>query len=405
MLLFMCSLMALAAFGGRKLLTDFYLERASREAESILATAKRQASNEFDQILLTPYAQGASSAAAISAVGTIFDVAVTDRQLGKLNIFDAQGIVRYSTVRSEIGRIDRDAPLNEALTQRRNVAFAKEGTEGPQYELYIYFPASGSTPALVLELYETADRLNSALRTVILPAVVAPLIILVIAMLFLTRIVFRSQRELDTQARHAAELQERVGRLISSQAATAARQQDGEGMKSKTVDVTLYYADVRDFTSFAEANPPETVVAMLNEFITLQVDAIRQYGGDVDKIIGDAVLAVFYGPDRASRAIECACEALRQCATRTNLQRGLGIGVHDGFVVAGIIGAPSRQDYTVIGDAVNVAARLCALAKGGECAADTRTLARAGHPAGFSDAEEVTLKGRTEPIRLRRWVV
>jgi class 3 adenylate cyclase len=404
LILFMLSLTALAAFGGRKLLTDFYLERASREADSILSTAKRLLPDEFAALVLARQTPGPALAKAIDAVGAIVDAAVADRQLTKLKLYDEDGIIRYSTVRAEIGRVERGAPLNQTLASRGNVAFALEGQNGPLYELYVYVPATGQMPALVVELYESAEWLNGALRTVILPATVAPLIILIAAILFLTHIVFRSQRELDTQAVEAAQLHDRIGRLISGQAASAARQLDGEGMKGKTVDVTLYYADVRDFTSFAEANPPETVVAMLNAFITLQVDAIRASGGDVDKIIGDAVLAVFYGPDRASRAIACARDTLGRCKSESGLPRGLGIGVHDGFVVAGVIGAPSRQDYTVIGDAVNVAARLCSLAAAGELVVDTRTLARAGHPDGFGEATEVVIKGRTEPVRLRRWI-
>jgi class 3 adenylate cyclase len=340
---------------------------------------------------------------AVRAVGDIIDVAVADRQLTKLKLYDEQGVIRYSTNRQEVGRVERGAALNDALSSHSNLALPVDGPGGHLYELYVYVPQNGKTPALVVELYESADWLNGALKTVILPATMAPLIILIAAILFLTHIVFRSQIELDKQAREAGELEARIGKLISTQAGHAARQQGGEGMKGKTVDVTLYYADIRDFTSFAEENPPETVVALLNEFITMQVEAIHEAGGDVDKIIGDAVLAVFYGPDRAARAIAGACEALRRCKAR-DLPRGLGIGVHDGFVVAGVIGAPSRQDYTVIGDAVNVAARLCSLAAEGELVVDTRTLARAGHPEGFSDTTEVVVKGRSEPVRLRRWV-
>jgi class 3 adenylate cyclase len=256
---------------------------------------------------------------------------------------------------------------------------------------------------MVIEMYESAMLLDGALRVFVVPAALVPLGMLLLAVLLLTNLVWRAQRELDLRAAAAADLQSRIETLISSRAIEAARQVDGEGMKGKAMDVTLYYADIRDFTSFAESRPPTEVVAMLNNLLTIQVDAIHAAGGDVDKIIGDATLAVFYGPERATQAIACAQQVLTRIAGDASLPRRLGIGIHDGFVIAGAVGAPNRQDFTVIGDAVNVSSRLCSLAGEGELVTDTRTLARAGQPDGFGEAAEVKVKGRTEPLRIRRW--
>ena len=403
MILFMVVVAVLAGLGGRTLLTDFHLQQAAREAVSIVASVTRQAPGELRAAFARQPDPGTDLRGAIAAIGAVLDEAVADRRFRKVKVYDESGVLRYSTDREEIGTVERGEAINAALGGKGNVAALKETAEGPLYELYVYLPQAADAPAMVVELYESADILTGALRSVVIPATAAPLFILAITILFLGHMVFRAQRELDQQAAMAAGLQARLEKLVSGQAVSAARQVDGDGMKSRTIDVTLYFADVRDFTSFAEEHPPGQVIAMLNRIITLQVEAIHAAGGDVDKIIGDAVLAVFQGPDRALRAIRCAQDVLAACAAAPELPRGLGIGVHDGFVVAGVIGAQDRQDYTVIGDAVNVASRLCSLAARGELVADTRTLARAGHPDGFGATDELQVKGRAEPLRVRRW--
>ena len=85
------------------------------------------------------------------------------------------------------------------------------------------------------------------------------------------------------------------------------------------------------------------------------------------------------------------------------MPRKLGIGIHDGQVIAGRIGSSNRQDFTVIGDAINITARLSDLAAGGELVVDTPTLERTQKQAGFSAGEEVLLKGRSKPVQVKRW--
>jgi class 3 adenylate cyclase len=210
---------------------------------------------------------------------------------------------------------------------------------------------------------------------------------------------------LNDQSAEVQALQFRLEKLVSNRAASAARDGSPSLVGGHLTDVALYFSDVRDFTSYAEAHRPEQVVELLNRLISIQVAIIDRYDGDVDKIIGDAVLAVFTGADRAARAIACAQEVLTQCAQFQDLPRKLAIGVHDGAVVAGVIGAVDRQDYTVIGDAVNVSQRLCTLAEVNQLVSDIYTLQRGGHPEAFGAIEEQTVKGRQEALRVRRWTV
>ena len=107
------------------------------------------------------------------------------------------------------------------------------------------------------------------------------------------------------------------------------------------------------------------------------VDAITRAGGDVDKMIGDAVLARFQGAQAEASAIAAARGALRNLE-QADLPRGVGIGIYTGDVISGTVGSTDRMDFTVIGDSVNIAARLCSAAARGEIVADAATVKAAG---------------------------
>jgi len=184
---------------------------------------------------------------------------------------------------------------------------------------------------------------------------------------------------------------------------------------------SVLFCDMRGFTGIAERTPPTQVVSTLNEFFTAMTTWVRQSGGFVDKFIGDALLVVFglFGPDGSGRHAEAATAALR-CAlgmrerlAELNAARaaageaalGMTVGVHTGELVAGIIGAHDRHEYTVIGDTVNVAARLQELCKqqGHDLLISETTyeLARAsGYAPRIAAESSVTLRGRSEPVRI-----
>ena len=135
-------------------------------------------------------------------------------------------------------------------------------------------------------------------------------------------------------------------------------------------DVTLLMSDLRGFTKVCAGLPVEDVVAMLNEYFSACVQIIFDHGGTVDKFIGDAILAVFGSPEpdpeqhvhavQAALAMQTAMHAINQRRRAANLPAcELGIGLHSGPVMHGFIGAAERLEFTVIGDAVNVTARVC----------------------------------------------
>lgn len=129
--------------------------------------------------------------------------------------------------------------------------------------------------------------------------------------------------------------------------------------------MTILFSDLRGFTAWSEKRPPEAVVEMLNRCLSAQATRVKKYGGDVDKYIGDCVVALFKGDDMALSAIRCAVEIHREFLARSRDTEGLpraGIGIATGEVVLGSIGGEDRLDYTAIGAAVNLSSRLCSMA-------------------------------------------
>ncbi|HNX24741.1 MAG TPA: adenylate/guanylate cyclase domain-containing protein [Spirochaetota bacterium] len=121
--------------------------------------------------------------------------------------------------------------------------------------------------------------------------------------------------------------------------------------------LVLFFSDVRGFTTYSESRDPEAVISSLNKILSLQSDIINKFGGDVDKFVGDEVMAVFKDP---AAAIDAALEIQKKMSEERHTFDDLhvGIGVHIGEVMQGDVGSADMRDYTVIGDNVNTAARL-----------------------------------------------
>jgi len=124
---------------------------------------------------------------------------------------------------------------------------------------------------------------------------------------------------------------------------------------------TFLFTDVRGFTSLSEKLEPEKVTEIMNKALTIQADAVKKYGGMVDKYIGDAMMAIFNAPidlpNHETSAVLCAIE-IKEEMQKANLGIDIGIGINTGEAVIGNMGSNTRFDYSAIGDAVNLAARL-----------------------------------------------
>jgi adenylate cyclase len=177
----------------------------------------------------------------------------------------------------------------------------------------------------------------------------------------------------------------------------------------KTREVTLLFSDIRGFTTLSETRPPEEVVAILNRYFTLQVEVIFRHGGSLDKFIGDAIMA-FWGapledPDHAKNAVACALDmADTLLAFRAELggDFDVGIGVHSGPAVVGLIGSEKRREYTSIGDTVNLASRIEGLTKeaGRRILVSRETMERCAGAFDFVSCGTFQAKGRAQAVEL-----
>jgi adenylate cyclase len=142
-----------------------------------------------------------------------------------------------------------------------------------------------------------------------------------------------------------------------------------EVLGGQSVEATVLFSDVRSFTTLSEELGPQGIISLLNEYFTLMVDCITDQGGMLDKFIGDAIMAVFgtakRHEDDEDRALRTAVSMMKELHgfNQRRIADGkrpidIGIGLNTDTVVSGNIGSPKRQDYTVIGDGVNLAARL-----------------------------------------------
>src|SRR5438046_8147462 len=128
---------------------------------------------------------------------------------------------------------------------------------------------------------------------------------------------------------------------------------------SERTSMAILFSDVRQFSNFAETRDPEVVIQLLNQVLSIEAEIVKKHGGDIDKFVGDALIAWFSGNDRCLRAVSAACEMMTVLRARFGGQPGtiIGASVHVGGVVVGCGGGAVRQEYTAIGSVLHLAAR------------------------------------------------
>ncbi len=214
-----------------------------------------------------------------------------------------------------------------------------------------------------------------------------------------------------------AVIRDLFGQYVTPELAEAAIENRGR-LDGQLVTSTVLFADIRDFTGISESLPASELITMLNRYFDRMARVIVDAGGLVNKFGGDSLLAVFGSPlnpadDHARRAVEAAL-ALADALTDFNREQReaflpeimIGIGVASGDVVAGNVGSRTKLEYTVIGDAVNVAARLQMLTKelGETILLSAETARLAGHTERFEPIGDVEVRGKARPVRVVRFL-
>ncbi|MCW9045062.1 MAG: GAF domain-containing protein [Alphaproteobacteria bacterium] len=186
-----------------------------------------------------------------------------------------------------------------------------------------------------------------------------------------------------------------------------------EILGGKNTNATILFSDIRGFTPLTEELGAQGTVSLLNEYFTIMVDCIQQEEGMLDKFIGDAIMAAFGIPiahdDDADRAMRTSIKMItsltefnRDRIERKLLPVNIGIGLNTDSVVSGNIGSPKRMDYTVIGDGVNLAARLESACKqyNAQILISENTLNQLKGTYRTRDIDDVVVKGKTKPVRI-----
>jgi adenylate cyclase len=176
-----------------------------------------------------------------------------------------------------------------------------------------------------------------------------------------------------------------------------------ESKEGHVTSLTMLFSDIRGFTAFSEKTSPEEVVEVLNRILNAQTEIILDCGGDIDKYVGDEIVAMFSGVDQHSKACESALRIQNTFAGDGGTTFGglhLGIGINTGEVILGMIGSKRRADYTFIGDNVNTASRLCDAAKPGEVLITDSTYTDVADNVKVKGPYRLKAKGKDEYVKV-----
>ncbi len=196
-----------------------------------------------------------------------------------------------------------------------------------------------------------------------------------------------------------------LAKFVSGGTMAAIQKSDHEGVKlgGERREVAILFADIRGYTAFSEGRDPETVVEVLNYYFEKLADTVAANHGDIDKYVGDQIMAVFHGDDMVENALACSVafqEVMLQLG-REHPDWGLdvGTGVDAGEVIMGAMGGKQRMDYTVLGDHVNLAARLCSHASPRQTLVSESAYERVKDKSRFSfeSLDPIHVKGKSKP--------
>lgn len=288
-------------------------------------------------------------------------------------------------------------------------------------------PWSGNRPAVIFDSYEAvySSFLNARIGVLVeLTAATSVIILLLIPLLLRATIFFplrilsggmRRVEDGDLGAAVTVRSRDEIGSLARSfnhmVGGLRERFELTKYVSAGTIDAvktsqapqrvlrTLLFTDVRGFTFYTEQRTPEHVVRVLNRLLDRQSEIIQRFGGDIDKFVGDEIVAVFSGDEGVRSACTAALCIARLCAQdAAQFERlTVGMGIACGAVIQGMVGSARRADFTVIGDPVNLASRLCSIAHGMHTVVSDTVRKEAERHFRFAGPYSVRIKGKAAP--------
>ncbi len=220
--------------------------------------------------------------------------------------------------------------------------------------------------------------------------------------------------QLSERIRREALVRSNFERYFSPNIASViAEQQDAGKLPSQKLPVVVFFSDIRGFTPMSETMNPDEIAGLLTDYFTEMVDIVFEHSGTLDKFMGDAIMALWGAPiahaDDADRAMQCALDQLDTLEKMNAKWKesgrqplAIGIGINFGEVFAGNIGSNRRLEYTVIGDAVNTASRLCSSAGGNEILISEPFYKALKKPPKVEALEPIQVKGKTKKVPVYR---
>jgi adenylate cyclase len=220
--------------------------------------------------------------------------------------------------------------------------------------------------------------------------------------------------QLSERIRREALVRSNFERYFSPNIASViAEQQDAGKLPSQKQPVVIFFSDIRGFTPMSEDMSPDDIATLLTEYFTEMVEIVFEHSGTLDKFMGDAIMALWGAPivhaDDADRAMQCALDqlAILEKMNAKWKEQGrppvaIGIGINFGEVFAGNIGSDRRLEYTVIGDAVNTASRLCSSAGPNEILISEPFYKELKKPPKVEALEPIQVKGKAKKVPVYR---
>ncbi|KAB7627307.1 adenylate/guanylate cyclase domain-containing protein [Alkalilimnicola sp. S0819] len=208
--------------------------------------------------------------------------------------------------------------------------------------------------------------------------------------------------------RQLEQVREKLARYVSPRVRQVIERRcaDGAALQPEEREVCILFSDIRDFTALSQRIPAASLFAAVSAHLGAQVEIVYRHRGYVDKFSGDGIMAVFDGPNMVEDACRCALAIQAMSAAMPPVAEGLrvplGIGIHLGPVVVGNIGSGEHLDYTVIGNSVNLAARLCGYAQPMNIVVSEAVRAQVAECPGFlfTEPRATRIRGLSEPMVL-----